>query len=204
MTFVSIDFETANEKRTSPCAVGIVVSNGLQIVDEYYSLINPLTDFRSMNMKIHGITPEHVRYAPTFSDIWPILQTYLQQGMVIAHNASFDMSVLRHTLDHFQLAYPDLGYLCTVMLSKQLWPQLHNHKLDTLAAYHQIPFDHHHALEDARVAAKLLSKALHESGQHTVEGLLTACLIQSGKIFQRGYTPPKKKKSYQRKRIYLS
>ncbi|MEF2291031.1 MULTISPECIES: 3'-5' exonuclease [Virgibacillus] len=204
MTLVSIDFETANEKRTSPCAVGIVVSDGTQIVDEYYSLINPLTDFRAMNIRIHGITPEHVRYAPTFTDVWPVLSTYLQQGMVIAHNASFDMSVLRNTLDRFGLTYPDLNYLCTVMLAKQIWPQLHNHKLDTLATFHQIPFEHHHALEDARVAAKLFSKSLNESKQHTIEGLLAMYHIQSGKIFHHGYHAPKKKKMRQYKQIFLT
>ncbi|MFU0788741.1 3'-5' exonuclease [Virgibacillus proomii] len=203
MNFVSIDFETANEKRSSPCAVGIVVANETDIIDEYYSLINPLAEFRSMNINIHGITPKQVENAPTFAELWPKLYQYLSKGTVIAHNASFDMSVMRHTLDYFHLPYPELDYLCTVAISKQMWPKLHNYKLNTLANYHRIHFAHHHALEDARVAAKIFIKALNVSEPGTLEGLLSACHLQSGKIYQHGYIAPKKRQKRQRKRMCL-
>ncbi|MBP1970102.1 DNA polymerase III epsilon subunit-like protein [Virgibacillus natechei] len=60
MNFVSIDFESANEKRFSPCAIGIVVANEHEIVDEFYSLINPLMEFKSFHTYIHGITENDV------------------------------------------------------------------------------------------------------------------------------------------------
>src|SRR5699024_6340657 len=150
MQFVSIDFETANEKRFSPCAIGVVTADTNGIVHEYYQLINPLTSFSLFNTRIHGITEADVRDAPTYAELWPTLRKFMENRLVIAHNASFDMSVMRKTMDHFQLTYPDMDYLCTMKISKKVWPELTNHKLNTLASYHRISFEHHHALEDAR------------------------------------------------------
>ncbi|MBP1970103.1 DNA polymerase III epsilon subunit-like protein [Virgibacillus natechei] len=95
-----------------------------------------------------------------YPQLWPILDKYVSNNIVIAHNASFDMSVIRHTLDYFNLPYPEMDYLCTANISKKVWPNLMNHKLNTLADHHGIEFEHHHALEDARVAAKVMMKAI--------------------------------------------
>ncbi|WP_337017863.1 3'-5' exonuclease [Oceanobacillus massiliensis] len=203
MNFVAIDFETANEKRHSACAVGLVVANEHEIIDEYYSLINPLTGFRSFNTYIHGISEEDVIDAPTFAELWPTLQPYLMNNLVIAHNASFDMSVIRNTLDFFKLPYPIMDYLCTVKISQQIWPELENHKLNTLAAHHGILFEHHHALEDARVAAKVLMKAMEDSGTATVGDFINQSNLKEGKIFERGYTPPKSRRQKTSRKIYL-
>ncbi|WP_067724860.1 3'-5' exonuclease [Oceanobacillus damuensis] len=203
MNFVSIDFETANEKRHSPCAVGLVVANEHEIIDEYYSLINPLTDFRSFNTYIHGITEDDVADAPTFAELWPTLNKYLMNNLVVAHNASFDMSVIRNTLDYFKLPYPIMDYLCTVKISQQIWPEFDNHKLNTLASNHGITFEHHHALEDARVAAKVFMKAIHDKQSGSVENFLDVCNLTKGRIYERGYTPPKTKRAKRSRKIYL-
>src|SRR5699024_4504343 len=103
MNFVSIDFETANEKRNSPCAIGLVVVNESGIIDEYYSLINPLMSFRSFNTAIHGLRGDDVAAALSSAEIWRTLSGYLSNNVAVAHNASFDMSVIRHTRDYFNL-----------------------------------------------------------------------------------------------------
>ncbi|MEC5423809.1 3'-5' exonuclease [Virgibacillus sp. C22-A2] len=203
MNFVSIDFETANEKRFSPCAIGIVVADEHKIIDEYYSLINPMMDFSSFNTQIHGITERDIIDAPTFAELWPTLNNYLYKNLVIAHNASFDMSVIRHTLDHFNLPYPDMDYLCTANISKRVWPELHNHKLNTLAAHHGITFEHHHALEDARVAAKVLLQAITEYKVDSMDMFLEKCSMVKGRIYERGYYPPKAKRSKKSRRLLL-
>src|SRR5690625_3209059 len=117
MQFVSIDFETANEKRFSPCAIGVVIADENGIVDEFYSVINPLMAFTSFNTYIHGITEHDVTDAPTFPELWPTLRTYLENRLVVAHNASFDMSVLRNTLVPFDLLYLELLNVCTIASS---------------------------------------------------------------------------------------
>lgn len=203
MQFVSIDFETANEKRFSPCAIGVVIANEHHIEEEYYHLINPLTPFSLFNTRIHGITEADVQDAPTYAELWPTLNDYVNHKLVIAHNASFDMSVMRKTLDYFRLPYPELDYLCTVNISKQVWPDLMNHKLNTLATYHNISFDHHQALEDARVAAKLFQKAIHFSGVKSVDQLLNQLNMTMGYIYNSGYVPPRTKHRKKRKTIYF-
>ncbi|MFD2042888.1 3'-5' exonuclease [Ornithinibacillus salinisoli] len=203
MNFVSIDFETANEKRFSPCAVGIVIANQTEIIDEYYSLINPQMYFSSFNTRIHGITEGDVKDAPTFSEVWPEINMYLYKNLAIAHNASFDMSVIRQTLDHVQLPYPELDYLCTANIAKRVWPDLANHKLNTLAAHHQITFNHHHALEDARVAAKVFMKALEAYETDSVDIFLEKCTMTKGRIYDKGYYPPKVKRTKKSRKLFI-
>ncbi|RLL44931.1 hypothetical protein D8M04_08615 [Oceanobacillus piezotolerans] len=203
MQFVAIDFETANEKRFSPCSIGVVVANEKEIVDEFYSLINPMQAFHSYNTYIHGIHEQDVMDAPTFTELWPTLQRYFSNNLVVAHNASFDMSVIRHTLDYNKLAYPDMEYLCTVKLSQQVWPELENHKLDTLAAYHGFELIHHHALEDARLAAQLVIQSLQDSQLESIDSILEKYQMVKGRIYEHGYYPPKLKQVKRKKKLYL-
>ncbi|GGA85376.1 3'-5' exonuclease [Ornithinibacillus halotolerans] len=194
MNFVSIDFETANEKRYSPCAVGIVIANEKEILDEYYSLINPETYFNPFNIRVHGIREEDVQDAMTFPEIWPTLNNYLTGNLVVAHNASFDMSVIRQSLDRNRLNYPEMDYLCTANIAKQVWPEMENHKLNTLAAHHGINFNHHNAIEDARVAAKVMQRAMETVEENSIDSFLKQCNMTKGRIFERGYYPPKVKR----------
>lgn len=191
MNFISIDFETANEKRHSPCAIGIVVANESGIVDEFYSLINPLMEFSPFNIRVHGIHERDVEDAPTFPELWPRFESYLTDSVVVAHNASFDMSVLRKTLDYYNLTYPKMDYLCTVEISKRIWPDLMNHRLNTVAEHHGILFEHHHALEDARVAALILIEAIRERKAEHLEDFVKLCSMKKGQIYERGYVTPK-------------
>lgn len=203
MQFVSIDFETANERRFSPCAIGVVVANDDDIQEEFYSLINPLTTFSSFNTQIHGITEADVAVAPTYPELWPTLREFLENKLVIAHNASFDMSVMRNTLDAFRLVYPDMDYLCTVNISKKVWPQMTNYKLNTLAEYHQISFEHHHALEDAKVAAKIFQQAIHSLEAGSLDQFLGQLNMTKGRIDPRGYVTPKTKHSKKRGTLHI-
>ncbi|CEI83447.1 exonuclease [Oceanobacillus oncorhynchi subsp. incaldanensis] len=172
MKFAAIDFETANEKRNSACSIGVVRFDEQEILDEYYSLINPMSDFRSMNIRIHGIREDDVQDAPTFEDLWPALYEKLEGHIIVAHNASFDMSVLRQSLLKYDLRHPDFTSLCTVKISQRVWPHLENHRLHTVADYHDIPLIHHHALEDAKASAFILMKALEAQQDGNAEHFL--------------------------------
>ncbi|WP_430788001.1 3'-5' exonuclease [Virgibacillus flavescens] len=203
MNFISIDFETANEKRYSPCAIGIVVADESGIIDEFYSLINPLMDFSSFNIRVHGIQEKDVEDAPTFPELWPKFESYLTNSVVVAHNASFDMSVLRKTLDYYNLTYPKMDYLCTVEISKNIWPNLRNHRLNTVAEHHGILFEHHHALEDARVAALVLIEAIKERKADHLEDFVKLCSMKKGQIFERGYVTPKINAKKRRRKMHF-
>ncbi|WP_079709265.1 3'-5' exonuclease [Paraliobacillus ryukyuensis] len=194
MNFVAIDFETANRYRNSACAIGIVVGNETGVIDEFYSLINPMMPFESQNIRVHGITEADVQDAPTFYDIWPRVKEYLKDQLVVAHNASFDMSVLRASLDQYQLPYPNLQYICSVMLSRQVWPGLVNYKLNTLADIHGIMLDHHHALADSRAVVDLIVKAFKDNEIMDFEQLLQHHGLVCGQLYERNYRTPKRKK----------
>ena len=171
MDFVAIDFETANSARTSVCSVGIVVVENGKIQEEIHSLINPLSDFHYMNTRIHGITENMVQDSPTFDEFWPTFKRYMGNQQLIAHNASFDMGVLRASINQIEEEHPEFFYACSYRISKKIWPDLYNHKLSTVSDFLGIPLKHHDALEDARAAAIITMEALKQTQTQSLEEL---------------------------------
>lgn len=154
MNFVAIDFETANEKRNSACSVAVVEVKEGKLYDSFYALIRPPElRFAYRNIEVHGITAQDVRNQPEFPFVWQKLAAYLENKIVIAHNASFDMSVLKNCLQTYSIPMPNFQHCCTVRIARKVWPDLENHKLNTLGNYFHIDFNHHNALDDARTCA---------------------------------------------------
>jgi DNA polymerase-3 subunit epsilon len=159
MKFTAIDFETANSDRSSACAVGLVTVEGGEIVRRVRHLIRPdPLVFDRFCVEIHGITARDVADAPTFGEIWPSLWAAVS-GPLVAHNAAFDMSVLRKSLDKLGGNYPDSDYFCTLAISRIVWPQLATHKLNIIASHLGITFRHHDAAEDAEASALIAISA---------------------------------------------
>lgn len=179
MNYVAIDFETANRGRASACSMAAVTVENGQIVNSAYSLIRPpILQFDYWNTRIHGITVRDVEHKPTFNELWPRIRTHLENKVVIAHNAIFDVGVLRSMLDEYGLAYPSFQYVCTVDIARRVWTDAENYKLSTLAKRFAIEFDHHNALHDARTCAMialLAQKAVRaDSFRHLAEKLAVA------------------------------
>ena len=189
MNFTVIDFETANSKRASACALGIVrVENG-QIVDKDAWLIRP-DDMRfdGMNIGIHGIRPEHVVNASEFDALYKeVFEEKLKDQLVVAHNASFDMSVLRKSLELYGIDFPTFDYLCTVKLAQKTWPDLDNHKLNTVSDFLGFKFNHHDALDDCLACANVMIKACEEVSVPTPIALASRMKVKVGKVFPGGY-----------------
>lgn len=166
MNFVAMDFETANGQRDSACSIALVVVRNDQIVDQFYTLIKPETYFSSRNSQIHGIYEEDVAQAPKFDQVWPhIAPFFTPQKLVVAHNATFDIGVLRSTLQHYDIPEPHYLALDILTTSRRLYPQFENHKLNTLCANLEIPLENHHnALADSIACAKILIKEAQEFG----------------------------------------
>ena len=80
--------------------------------------------FNYYNTYIHGITAEDVKDKPQFNELWNDFKLFFEGKTVIAHNASFDMGVLRRLLDEYGIPYPELHYFCTRVLAKKVWPTL--------------------------------------------------------------------------------
>ncbi len=156
MDFVAIDFETANASRSSVCSMAAITVEKGQIVRSAYSLIRPpVLKFDYRNIQVHGIHPEDVMNKPTFDQLWERICPHLENKIVIAHNATFDIGVLRSILKEYSLPEPFFKHACTVQIAKKAWPNGENYKLNTLAQRFKIDFEHHNALHDARTCAKI-------------------------------------------------
>lgn len=158
MNFTAIDFETATGRRSSACAVGIVTVENGQITDEFYSLIQPPgNEYFGMNIRVHGIRPADTADAPTFADLYPTIRPLLQGRALVAHNESFDRSVLRRTMEHYGLDYAELGlaerWECTMRIyqAKGFVP----YRLNACCERLGITLRHHEALSDAIGCAHL-------------------------------------------------
>ncbi|USB33980.1 exonuclease domain-containing protein [Paenibacillus sp. YPG26] len=189
MDFVSIDFETANMRnRGSVCAVGIVVVRDGEIAKEFYSLVNPLDDFDPYVVQIHGITADMVEDAPTFKELWDSIAPLLNNQIVVAHNAAFDMSVLRHCMTRHELPSEGFNYLCSYLLAKRIWPGLSSYRLNAISRHLELDaFRHHDALEDARAAALVFIKCMEQAEALLAPELAAHCEYRLGSI-QPDYT----------------
>ena len=172
LDFTAIDFETATDRQNSACSVAVVEVRDGEVAQTYSTLIRPPgLRFSPFNIRIHGITPEMVRYERDFAGVWPELRPFLENLIVFAHNAPFDMGVLKSSLLANHIAPPKFYHCCTVQISRKAWPDLLNHKLDTVGEFLHVNFRHHDALEDARVCAEIPLAAAERLGVDSVEEL---------------------------------
>ena len=192
MKITCIDFETANAVRGSICSVGIAVISNSEIIETHEKLIKPHKScnyFDPFNISIHGIKPQDVRNAQEFNEIAPWLSELLQADMVVAHNAAFDMSALRAVLDIYAMPYPDFHYFCTYKAAAHIWPDLYNHKLDTVSSHIGHRFKHHNAKADAEAAGKVLLSMLKSGSHKSPQDLAVHIGMKIGQIFPGGYKP---------------
>jgi len=178
MTFTAIDFETAHAQ--FPCEIGLsLVENGVVIETKSW-LIKPacFPYMNYWNQKVHGISSADLVNARTFEELWPELQPFLQDRIVVAHNAAFDMGVLRAALAHYDLAVPNMEYFCSVTLSRKVWKQLPSHSLGALCEFHHIRFNHHRAGDDACACALITLSAFETLCADTVENALNGVGIK--------------------------
>ena len=96
--FVVFDVETPNRYNNRMSAIGIAVVEDGVIVNEYYSLVDPEQPFDYFNTRLTGISEETVMGAPTFPELWTRIEPLFSSGLLVAHNAVFDMGVLKKCL----------------------------------------------------------------------------------------------------------
>lgn len=161
--FAAIDFETANEHRTSVCSVGIVTVHDGEITDRIYRLIRPEPEYYSrFNTMIHGLTLRDTADAPVFPDVWSEISPLIEGLPLVAHNSPFDEGCLKAVFRMYGMDWPDYEFHCTCRASRKAFRgELPDHKLHTVAA--RCGYDlkhHHHALADAEACAVIALKLL--------------------------------------------
>ena len=160
--FAAIDFETANNERSSVCSVGIIIVRNGEIVDSFYSLIQPEPNYYNYwCTQVHGLTRNDTEEAPAFPEVWKQVEPLIEGLPLVAHNKAFDESCLKAVFRCYQMDYPDYEFFCTCVASRKACPDAENHQLHTiseLCGYHLE--NHHHALADAEACAAIAIKIL--------------------------------------------
>jgi DNA polymerase-3 subunit epsilon len=170
--FAAIDFETATAARDSACSVGIaLVDEGAVSAVHSWLVRPPANEYASLNIKIHGITPDATAQAPSLRDAWPQIEPLLAGRTIVAHNAPFDIGVLEASLGADFKREP-LRYACTLRLARLAWPGRSSYRLGDLGESLRIEFNAHDAGDDAAAAAKL---ALACCGRVRAPSLERAC-----------------------------
>ena len=173
--FIVFDVETPNRYNNRMSAIGIDVIEDGVIVNEYYSLVNPEQPFDYFNTRLTGISEETVAGAPTFPELWGEIEPLMSSGLLVAHNAMFDMNVLKKCLRDYQINWkPYVRYTCTVQLGRRLQPGV-SHKLNDVCDRLGICLNHHQANSDSRACAEILLHYL-QSGADVRQYIRTCSL----------------------------
>ncbi len=173
LDFIAIDFETATYWRSSVCEAGICVVRDGRIVETRSWLVRPQGNiFYYKNTLIHGIRPEDTELSPEFPEVWAEISEYLDEcPVLVAHNAAFDISCIRNSLELYGLPKPDVAYYCSLRAARKLYDFGCN-TLDYLCDRFEIPCgQHHRAGDDAEMCARLFLREVKDAGWPELEDM---------------------------------
>ena len=188
MNFIAVDFETANNFRSSICSMGVAIVENGKLIDSEHFYIKPTPNYYDgFNTFLHGISDFETKDKKTFKQQWKVLQKYFNNQTIVAHNASFDCSVLRFTLDSAKLSYPDLEYHCTYRLAQEILP-LRSFRLDDVSRHFKIKLKHHNSESDAKASALIALRLCEKNKVNSLEELSTNIGFKVGKIFSETKT----------------
>ncbi|WP_264669104.1 exonuclease domain-containing protein [Arthrobacter sp. VKM Ac-2550] len=183
--FTAIDFETANGFRGSPCSVGLTKVRDGQVVEEASWLMRPpegFDHFDPRNVQIHGITADMVAGSPRFGEIFPEMAGFIGADVLVAHNAAFDMGVIRSALEVSELSGPAYDYACTVILSRRSY-SLVSYSLPFVAEAAGVPLlNHHDAVADARACAGIMVDIAARNSAASIAELLVSMQLPASRL----------------------
>lgn len=178
LDFVVVDIEATGAKLPPNRIIelGAYKIRGRQIVDKFLTLVNPEIAIPRFVMTLTGISNEMVKPAPLFADVAPRWLDFVQDAVLIAHNAPFDTNFLNHEIAR---VYPGQRmintHLCTVTLSRRTVPGLSNYRLETVADHFSIPIlARHRAGSDALATAEIFLHLLDRLADHGITDLAAA------------------------------
>nr|WP_240948655.1 exonuclease domain-containing protein [Microbacterium sp. CFH 90308] len=185
MDFTAIDFETANSSSASACAVGLVRVRDGEVVDKTGWLIRPPAGhdvFFELNTRIHGIRAEDVIHAATWTEQLRALTAFAGDDVLVAHNAGFDMAVIKRACDATGDDCPPYRYACSLQVARKVY-QLDSYRLPFVAAEAGFPdFPHHNATADALACAHVMIDAARRLGADDVDALVDAAGVRVSQI----------------------
>jgi DNA polymerase III epsilon subunit family exonuclease len=182
LDFVVVDLEATGAKMPPNRVIELGAYRIRQgrIVDSFLTLVNPELSIPRFVVALTGITNEMVKTAPVFADVAPEWLDFVSDAVLIAHNAPFDTSFLNHEISRVYPGHRMINtHLCTVKLSRRVFPGLTNYRLDTVADHFSIPiFNRHRAGSDALATAEVFLHLLSRLDEHGVKDLASARSFQ--------------------------
>ncbi len=176
MRYIVFDVETPNRANNRMSAIGITIIEDGIIADSFFSLVDPEVYFDRFNTQLTGISADTVQGAPNFAQLWEQIKPVMESGILVAHNAVFDMSVLKKCLHDYGIEWKNTAkYICTVQAGKKLLPGM-SHSLNVMCDHYGISLDHHKADSDSRACAEILLRYM-ESGADVNSFIRTYHLI---------------------------
>ncbi|WP_309127907.1 3'-5' exonuclease [Microbacterium sp.] len=174
LDFTAIDFETANSSPASACSVGLVRVRDGEVVAQTGWLIRPPAghdEFNEWNTRIHGIREHDVIAAATWAQQLDRLCTFAGADVLVAHNAGFDLNVLRRACEATGIDAPPYRSLCSLAVARKTY-QLESYRLPKAAEAAGFgEFPHHDALADARACAQIVIDAARRAGVADIDAL---------------------------------
>ncbi|MFG6502634.1 3'-5' exonuclease [Microbacterium sp. P05] len=185
LDFTAIDFETANSSNASACSVGLTRVRDGRVVATAGWLIKPPPGhdrFVDFNIGIHGIRPADVADALGWSAQLDALAAFAGADVLVAHNAGFDMAVLRRACEATGDLCPPFRYLCSVQLARKVY-ELPSYRLPFVAAEAGFTdFAHHDAVADSLACAHIIIDAARRVGARDLASLADAVGIRVSQI----------------------
>jgi DNA polymerase-3 subunit epsilon len=174
MEFAVVDIETTGSTPQSAgiTEIAIVIHNGIEVTGKFVSLINPRHKIPPFIVNMTGISDAMVAGAPLFEEVAPQIYNLLNGRIFVAHNVSFDYSFVHYLLGRsgFQWSAPKL---CTIKLSRRVFPGLEKYGLGSLTRDLGIRIEgRHRAWGDAAATAQVLTMAIEKEGMSPIHSLL--------------------------------
>jgi len=162
LVFIDLETTGTNTLQDRVTEVGFYEVHDGDVVEEWSSLINPEKPISPFIEQITGISTAMVAKAPRFSEIAEELQGKLAGKVLVAHNARFDYGFLKSEFRRLKITFQE-DILCTLKLSRALFPEQKKHNLDELIERHDLNVqDRHRALGDAQVVKDFFAKIRDE------------------------------------------
>ncbi|SFN17066.1 DNA polymerase-3 subunit epsilon [Formivibrio citricus] len=169
LAFVDLETTGANPLRDRITEIGLVlVQDGR--VESWSSLVNPGVPIPPFIQNLTGIDDAMVADAPAFADLAQTVLAKLEGRLFIAHNARFDYGFLKSEFQRLGIHFR-ARVLCTVQLSKKLYPLEHKHNLDMLVSRHGLVIEgeRHRALTDAELLRQFMQVAERAQGPEAID-----------------------------------
>lgn len=191
LSFIAIDLETATRERFSICEIGIAIVEDSKIIASKSWLVQPpYNRYDYFNIMVHGINPNDTKDCPTFPEVWNDVVPLLNNRIIVAHNASFDMYALKDAFKVWHIDYPSIEYYCSYRVAQKVVPNCDSYSLPCICRELNIDFGKHHRAEgDAIGCAKVFIECINRVSVSSLEELQNLFKFECGSFRDSTFSP---------------